>query len=59
MITWLGLNHEDGLVDISTNTRAVRTASVAQVRGEIYKGSSAEWKKYEGYLKPMINALKA
>ena len=38
MITWLGLNHEDGLVDISTNTRAVRTASVAQVRDQIAGG---------------------
>ena len=38
--------------------RAVRTASSAQVRQKMYKGSSEAWKKYESYLEPLINGLK-
>jgi tetratricopeptide (TPR) repeat protein len=44
------LNFED-------NVRAVNTASSAQVRNKMYKGSSEVWKKYEEYLSPLVSKL--
>jgi len=29
-----------------------------QVREKMYQGSSDAWKKYEAYLKPLLNELK-
>lgn len=53
----LGLDYQDQVLRIEDNTRAVRTASQAQVRGGIYRGSSSEWKQYEAWLEPMRRAL--
>ena len=41
------------------NSRAVRTASATQVRQKMYQGSSEEWRKYERFIAPMIENLKA
>ena len=41
------------------NPRAVRTASATQVRQKMYQGSSEEWRKYERFIAPMIQNLKA
>jgi len=37
--------------------RAVRTASVAQVRQKIYSTSKQKWRKYESHLGPLIETL--
>ena len=45
-------------LNFHNNQRAINTASALQVRKKMYQGSSEAWKKYEGYLKPMLNKLK-
>lgn len=37
--------------------RAVRTASLSQVRQPIYKTSMNRWKKYEPYLQPLLDEI--
>ncbi len=39
------------------NIRVVGTASVSQVRSEMFQGSSEIWKKYKQYLEPLVNKL--
>lgn len=58
LVTWLDLPWEDGLIEIRRNKRAIRTASYKQVRQDIYKGSSEEWRRYEPYIQPMLQALR-
>ena len=38
--------------------RAIQTASVMQVRKEMYQDSSNQWRKYEEYLGPMVESLR-
>jgi Tfp pilus assembly protein PilF len=47
LLDYCGLEWEDGCMEFEKNKRAVRTASFAQVRKKIYKGSSEEWKKFK------------
>ena len=54
----LNLKWEDQVLKFYDNTRSVETASFLQVRKNIYKNSSEEWKKYQNYLSPMIEVLK-
>jgi tetratricopeptide (TPR) repeat protein len=53
----LNLKWEDQVLKFYDNTRSVETASFLQVRKNIYKNSSEEWKKYQNYLSPMIEIL--
>ena len=50
LIESLGLPWEDACLSPHENTRAVKTASFAQVRKPVYRGSSKKWMKYETYL---------
>jgi hypothetical protein len=53
----LNLKWEDQVLKFYDNARSVETASFLQVRKNIYKNSSEEWKKYQNYLSPMIEVL--
>jgi len=53
----LNLKWENQLFDFHKNDRAVETASFFQVRNKVYKNSSEQWKKYQNYLKPMMEVL--
>ncbi len=53
----LNLKWEDHLFDFDKNDRPVETASFLQVRNKIFKNSSEQWKKYQNYLKPMMEVL--
>lgn len=55
----LDIPWEENVLNISQNKRSIRTASYKQVRQDIYKGSSEEWKQYSDYLQPMLNVLRA
>ena len=57
LITGLGLEWEEKYLSFHSAGRTVRTASALQVREPIYKGSSEQWRVYEAYLGPMIDAL--
>lgn len=57
LLGYCGLEWEDQCLNFFETSRSVRTASVWQVRKKMYKGSSDEWRKYEKFLEPLINAL--
>ncbi len=50
LIDYLELGWQDACLSPHRNTRAVKTASVEQVRQQVYQGSSQSWKKFEPYL---------
>lgn len=57
IISYLGLPWEDGVLSFQSLDRAVKTASVWQVRQPVYKTSKAKWKRYEESLQPLEMAL--
>ncbi len=59
MLAFLELEWSPACVDFHLARRAVRTASVNQVRQPVYKHSAGRWKAYEPYLQPLLAALGA
>ena len=57
LIQYLGIDWEDACLFPEKNKRYVKTASSAQVREKVYKGSSEEWKKFEKYLDRAFDEL--
>ena len=57
LLDHVGLAWEDGCLEFHKTERVVWTASTAQVRQKMYRGSSEEWRKYERHLGAMIAAL--
>ncbi len=57
LIDYCGLPWDDACLAFYENKRAVRTASVTQVRQPVYRSSLARWKKYEKFLGPLIEGL--
>ena len=57
LIEFLGLDWNDKCLEFHKSDRPVKTASVAQVRKPIYKGSVARWKKYGEGLQPLVDAI--
>ncbi len=55
LLDYCGLEWEDGCMEFEKNKRAVRTASFAQVRKKIYKGSSEEWKKFKNRIEGALS----
>lgn len=58
LIDYLGLPWNDAVLSFHENERQVRTASAAQVRQPMYKGSVDLWKRYGDRLNPLIERLK-
>jgi hypothetical protein len=58
LLTFCGLEAEAGCFEFHKNKRAVRTASVSQVRQPIYKDALKASAAYEKQLQPLIDALK-
>jgi len=57
LINFVGLEWDEACLNFHQNKRAVRTASITQVRKPIYQSSIAKWKRYEEYLGPLLAAL--
>ena len=57
LLEYCGLDWDEQCLNFHKIKRTVQTASAAQVRQKMYQGSSDEWKKFEKYLQPLINAL--
>lgn len=57
LIEYCGLEWNDACLEFHKTKRAVRTASVTQVRQPIYTSSVERWRKYEAYLKPLLDEL--
>ena len=48
---------QNSCLNFQKNSRVVETASVSQVRREMFQGSSENWKKYKQYLEPLVDKL--
>ncbi len=59
LLNYCGLKPEEACFDFHKNKRAVRTASVSQVRQPIYKDALKASAPYAKQLQPLIEALKA
>ncbi len=57
LIEHVGLDWEDQCLEFHKTRRAIQTASVTQVRQELYQGSSDAWRKYEKHLGSMVESL--
>jgi tetratricopeptide (TPR) repeat protein len=54
MLEYCGLPFDQACLTPQDNKRAVRTASVRQVRSGIYQGSSGKWRMFEPHLQELI-----
>ncbi len=57
LLEYLDLPFEQGCLDFHLNTRAVRTASSEQVRRPINRDGVGQWRPFEQWLGPLIDAL--
>lgn len=57
LLTFLGLEWDPACLDFYQNKRAVRTASVNQVRQPIYRSSRGRWHQYADELTPLLQVL--
>lgn len=57
MLTFLGLDWDPACLEFHKTKRAVRTASVNQVREPIYKTSAGRWRAHAQQLQPLLTAL--
>ena len=57
LIEAAGLPWDAGCLDFHKNKRAIRTASVKQVRQPIYQSSLDRWKRYEKFLGPLLDEI--
>ena len=53
LVSYCGLEWDARCLDFHRTERHVRTASLAQVRQPIYKGSVGRWRAYEAFLDPL------
>jgi len=57
MLEFCGLDWDENVTNFHETKRAVRTASVAQVRQKIYSSSKQKWRRYEKHLTPLLERL--
>jgi tetratricopeptide (TPR) repeat protein len=57
MLAHCGLAWEDACRDFQNTDRAVRTASLMQVREPLYRRAVGSWRRYEKFLGPLQEAL--
>jgi tetratricopeptide (TPR) repeat protein len=57
LLAFLGLDWDPQILDFNRTDRAVKTASVWQVREPLYARSSGRWRNYEKHLEPLRKAL--
>ena len=57
LIDYLGLDWDKKFLSPQNNARSVATASNVQVRKQVYKGSSEQWKKYRPFLNGAFDCL--
>ena len=57
LIDFVGLDWDPACIEFYNSKRAVKTASVAQVRKPIYTQSVERWRRYGPGLQPLVDAL--
>jgi len=58
LLDFCGLDWHEGCLEFQRAGRAVKTASVWQVREPLYQRSSGRWRNYERHLGPLREALR-
>lgn len=58
LLDWVGLDWDPEVLNYKSSSRAVNTASIAQVREPIYTRSVARWRHYAKELAPLAAELK-
>jgi tetratricopeptide (TPR) repeat protein len=59
IVSYCGLDWEDGCLAFHESKRPVRTSSLLQVRKPLYRNSVGRWRPYESFLQPLLEALDA
>jgi len=57
VIDHIGLEWDEACLKFYETERSVKTASLGQVRQPIYTTSVGRWRKYEKYLKPLLDEI--
>lgn len=57
VLDFIGLEYEQGCLDLSRNTSPSSTLSSAQVRENLHSRGIAEWRRYETQLEPLRSCL--
>ncbi len=57
LVEHCGISWDERCLDFHRTGRAVRTASVGQVRQPIYRRSVGRWRRFERHLGPLLEAL--
>ncbi|WPL15070.1 MULTISPECIES: tetratricopeptide repeat-containing sulfotransferase family protein [Thiorhodovibrio] len=57
LLEFVGVGWDAQVAEFHQTKRAVRTASVSQVRQPMYQSSTAKWRRYEAYLGPLLETL--
>ncbi|MBU2677853.1 MAG: sulfotransferase [Gammaproteobacteria bacterium] len=57
MLDYCGLPFENACLEFHRTERAVKTPSSEQVRQPIYTSGLEQWRNFEDYLQPLVNAL--
>lgn len=57
LLEFAGLDWDERVMEFHKTERAVKTASVWQVRQPIYKTSKERWRRYEKHLGPLLEVL--
>lgn len=57
LIDWVGLPWDDACLNFHETKRAIRTASVTQVRQPIYPSSVGRWRHYAHFLESLLQGL--
>ena len=57
LVDFCGLSWDEHCLAFHQSGRAVRTASVAQVRQPIFRSSVERWRRYEKFLAPLMEAI--
>ncbi|MFT7288357.1 MAG: tetratricopeptide (TPR) repeat protein [Halieaceae bacterium] len=57
LLDFIGVDWDESVRDFHKTERAVRTASVGQVRQPMYQTSKQKWRRYEAHLQPLLETL--
>jgi len=57
LVDWIGLDWDPACLEFHRTERAVRTASLSQVRQPIYARSVGRWKNYESRLQSLLERI--
>lgn len=57
IISHIGLEWDEACLKFYETERSVKTASLVQVRQPLYTSSVGKWRKYERYLRPLLDEI--